>query len=264
MFGTGPAVHSVSMGDVLTERNRVKGREPASRIPDHRSPGRRRRDHLGAAAGMVVAAALVADLCTLAPAPTMGAPAPQIADFVHRNATLTATMSLIGAAAAMLLLPFVASLRTFVHGRSETDEWRWTMTILAGAVTVSVLLVASALRGAAAVLAQHGADAAVVAATFDVAKVAFTFALLPTAALVLANARAVAVSNSPAAWLVRVGVPIGLVGMVAVGAVLFGAHSWLGPGETVVAAMGILLSMWLAAVSTVMWRGEDAWAGVAT
>ena len=71
------------MGDVLTERNRVKGREPASRIADHRSPGRRRRDHLGAAAGMVVAAALVADLCTLAPAPTMGAPAPQIADFVQ-------------------------------------------------------------------------------------------------------------------------------------------------------------------------------------
>lgn len=101
-------------------------------------------------------------------------------------------MSYVGAVTAVLLLLFVASLRTFVHTRAAEAEWRWTVTVLSGAIAVALVLIGSATRGAAAVLADHQGDAAAVSALFTAAKITLSFALIPIAAMATANARTMA------------------------------------------------------------------------
>ena len=87
---------------------------------------------------VIVAALLrVADLATLASSADLGAPAQQIAAHVDENSP-TAAMSYMGALTAMLLLPFMANLHTFVRSRGGEAECRWTVTLLSGSVAVAV------------------------------------------------------------------------------------------------------------------------------
>jgi hypothetical protein len=154
-----------------------------------------------------------------------------------------------------VLVPFIASLRTFVHGRTADDEWRWTVTLLAGSAAVAVLLVGSALLAAAVALADRDAHDAAVTAAFAAAKVSLTFSLLPLATVILANARTMASSRTPVRWLVRFGFQIGVVAVLAAG-VVFVDSDWLGPGEPAVAVMALFVAMWLVAVAVTLLEGE--------
>jgi hypothetical protein len=215
-----------------------------------------RWQRVGAWAGVAVAIVLVVDLLTLSSSPTIGAPADEIVGYLRHNSAMTLVMSYFGAVSAVLLLPFLASLHTFVPVRDDAAEWRWTVTLLSGAVASAGVLLGSAARGGAAILADDRLEGAAVSALFAAAKVSLSFSLLPIAAVVLTNARTLATSRTPLRWLVRLGTQIGLLSLLSSLAVFFVHDDWFGPGEPVVAILGLVLSMWLVAVAAAILRGE--------
>jgi hypothetical protein len=204
--------------------------------------------------GIVAALLLVADLATLASSPKVGAPAQEIAAHVEANSTLIAAMSYMGALTAVLLLPFLASLRTFVQSGGREGEWRWTVTLLSGVVAVAVVLVGSGLRGAAAVVARAEADAVGVSPLFQAAKVALSFALVPLAAVVATNARTMSTTRVVVRSAIQFGPVLAVLCLVS-GAAIFVDSQWFGPGEPVVALVGLLLALWVVATSAAMFEG---------
>ena len=79
------------------------------------------------------------------------------------------------------------------------------MKLLSGAVAVTVVLVGSGVRGAAAVLARAEGDALAAGALFQAAKVALSFSLVPIAAAVATNARAMSPTRVVARWAIQFG-----------------------------------------------------------
>jgi hypothetical protein len=215
-----------------------------------------RWQQVGAWAGVAVAVLIVVDLFTLSSSPSIGSSADEVVRHLRGNTALTLSMSYLGAVSAVLLLPFLASLHTFVQVRDDAAEWRWTVTLLSGAVASSALLLGSAARAAAAILADDGAGSAAVAGLFAAAKVTLSFSLLPIASVVLANARTMATSPIPVRWLIRFGAQIGLLSLLSSLSVFFVNDNWFGPGETAVSALGLILSMWLVSVAVTILRGE--------
>ena len=221
-------------------------------------PDSSRWRRFGASAGIVSAVVLIADLWTLASAPSLYAPASDVAAYLDTNRVLTLVISYVGALASVLLLPYVAALRVFVHERSEEAEWRWTVTILSGAVAVGVLLVACALRGSAALLAGRGGDEVAIRTVFVAAKVVFSFALVPLGAIVLSNARTISDAGPAVRWLIRFSVEIGVVASLSGAAVFFGGSDWFGPGEPMVAGASLLVALWLIATSVTLLQGPQS------
>lgn len=218
---------------------------------------RQRWERVGAVAGIAAAVLLVANLIALSGSPSVGSSAQEVVDHLEINNTVTLVTSYLGAVICVLLLPFMASLRTFVHDHPEEAEWRWTVTLLSGALALAAVLVGSAMYGAAAVLADH-TEPAVLSALFTVAKLVHTFSLVPIAAMVVANARTMSTSPTPVGWLVRLGAGIGILSFLSTTAIFFVDDDWFGPGEPVVAMMGFLLSMWLVATAVTILQGEPA------
>ena len=223
--------------------------------PMHRGNPPERWERLGAMSGIVAAVMLVGNLVLVSSSPSAASPARQVIDHLERNNTVTLVACYLGAVTTVLLLPFLASLKTFVHGPAGEAEWRWTVTLLSGAIAFTVLIVGSALLAAATVLSARPVGEASVAALFAAAKVCFSLALMPLAAMILTNARTMSSSRIPVRWLIRFGVEVGVLAIVS-GTVVFVDNGWFGPGEPAVALMGFLVAMWLVAVATTMLQGE--------
>jgi hypothetical protein len=188
--------------------------------------------------------------------PSVGSSPSAILQHLHRNSAVTIVIGYLTAIAALLLLPFLASLKTFAAGTGADVEWRWAITMLAGAVAIAAMLVGSGLLAGAAAVAHRTGSESAVTALFAGAKVCLSFALLPLGAVVLANASMVASTNRSALrWLVRFGAQIGIVA-IASGALVFVDSNWLGPGESVIALVGLLIAMWLIAVAFAIVRTD--------
>jgi hypothetical protein len=213
-----------------------------------------RWERAGAIAGFAAATLLIASLATLSSSPSIGSPGVVIVDHLETNYAATIAASYGATVAALLMLPFLASLRTFVRRRDDESEWRWTVTLLAAAVAVAMLMLASALLGASAVVADRTADTSAVVSLFAAAKISYTLALIPLATIVLANAHTMATARAPARWLVRFAVEIGVVALLA-SATLVVDSDWAGAGESVVAAAGLFLALWVIAVAATIYDG---------
>lgn len=198
-------------------------------------------------AGLAAAVLLVADLLLLSSSPTVASSAHSVTVYLEKNHATVLVASYLGAIDTVVLLPFLASLKGFVGDGGEA-EWRWTVTLLSGAIALAVLLGGSALLAASAELSRGTAHESAVGGLFAAAKLCFTFALVPFAGMILANARTMASARTPVRWLVRFGTVIGLLALVS-GSVVFVDNDWFGPGEPIVAAMGLLIALWLVAVA---------------
>ena len=209
----------------------------------------------GAAAGFVAATLLVVELGLLASSPTVGSPAGAIVHYLQRNHATVLVSSYVGTMTALALIPFLASLKTFVE-RTEAADWWWTVSLLSGAVALAAVTVGNGLLAAAAELSGRVDDAPAVVALFAGAKLVATFSLIPVAGVAFATARTMSATGTSVRWLVRFGTEIGIL-TLASGAVVFLNDTWFGPGEPVVAAMGFLIALWVAATSVVMVRFGD-------
>jgi hypothetical protein len=210
----------------------------------------------GAIAGLVGSALLVGDLLLVSSSPTIGSPADTVVEHLRTNYAATMISAYGVVLAALVLVAFVAVLRSFVRRLAGTAEWRWTATVAAGGVAVTMLCVTGAMLAASAVLARRSPDEAAVVALFAAAKILATFALLPFAGVVLANARTIASSETAQHWLVRFGAEIGGLAIIASGAALFGSE-WFGPGEPAVAGAWFLVALWVMSVALTVLRGGD-------
>jgi hypothetical protein len=208
----------------------------------------------GAASGFAAATLLVVDLGLLASSPTVGSPARTVVDYLQGNDTTVLVSSYLVAISALALIPFLASLSTFSAG-TEAAEWRRTVALLSGGVALGTLVVSGGLLAAAADLARRVDDPSAAAALFAGAKLVATLSLIPLAGMVLADAGTVSSSGPRARWLGRFGTQIGILAVLS-GMVVFVDDNWFGPGEPVVAGMGFLIALWVAATSFAMLTAE--------
>jgi hypothetical protein len=198
----------------------------------------------------------VATLLLLSSLRSAGSPEPVVAAHLRARYAVMVGASYTGVLTGVTLIPFTASLRAFTHGRDCEAEWRWTVTLLSAAAAVALILVGSASLAAAAVLADQVADGPAVAALFAGAKTCLAFTLTMLGVVVLASARTLTSSRAPLRWLIRIGLEIGALA-VASSVALFIRASWFGPGEPVIAGVGVLGALWVAATAVVMLLGED-------
>ena len=172
----------------------------------------------------------------------------------HYPVTIAAASTIV--VAALLLVPFLASLRTYTARRTDVPKWRWAVTLVAGAIGIAMLALAGALLATATVLAERSTADDAVFAVFVAAKLVATLALLPVAGLVLANARTIATTQRrPERWLIRFDIEIAAMVVVA-SVVSFVHHDWLGPGEPVVAGAWFLVWLWVFALARTIVRGD--------
>jgi hypothetical protein len=196
-------------------------------------------------------------LILLASLPSADSPGRTIVATLRARYAVTLTASYVGVLAAVLLIPFAASLQAFGRRPDGEAEWRWTVTLLSAAGALSLLLAGSALLAAAALVANRVADESSVSALFTGAKTCFTFALTPFGVVVLANARTLSSSRIPVRWLIRLDLEIGVLALISSAAV-FVNGDWFGAAEQVVAVMGLLVALWVAAIALVMLEGASA------
>jgi hypothetical protein len=208
-------------------------------------------------AGVAAAFVLVVVLLLMSSSPSIGSPADTVLEHLRTNYALTAVSAYGLVLAALGLVAFLASLRSFVQRGAPTTESSWTATVVAGGVAVSMLCATGSLLAASAVLARRAPEAAAVLALFAGAKILATLALVPFAAVLLANARTVASSGTSERWLARFGAEIAVLAVVASGAAFFDS-GWLGPGEPAVAGAWFLIALWVVSVASTVLRGVEA------
>jgi hypothetical protein len=226
-----------------------------------RSPRRRTRgpaagERVGALSGVIGATVLVAAACILSSTPSVDATPVAVRHHLDGHYTVTMASAYATMIGALLLVPFLASLRTFTSRRSDVGQWRWTVTLLTGAIGIAMLSLAGALLATATLLANRSTADEAVFAVFVAAKLVATLALLPVAALVLANARTIATSQRrPDRWLIRFDIQIAVIAVIA-SIVLFVDQEWLTPGEPVAAAAWLLVALWVVALARTIARGD--------
>jgi len=215
-------------------------------------------ERFGALSGVVGAVALVAAACVLSSTPSVDASPAAVRHHLDGHHLLTMVSAYVTVVASLLLVPFLASLRTFTARRRDVGQWRWTITLVTGAIGIAMLMLAGALLATATLLANRSSADEAVYATFVAAKLVVTLALLPVAALVLANARTIAATRGrPDRWLVRFDIQIAVIAAVA-SVVSFVDSEWLTPGEPVAAAAWLLVGLWVAALARTIAFGDDA------
>lgn len=225
------------------------------------TPGRRTNapaawERVGAVSGVIGATIIVVAACILSSTPSVNATPAAVRAHLNDHYTVLMTSAYATVVAALLLVPFLATLRTFTARRTAAAQWRWTVTLVAGAAGIVMLALAGSLLATATLLAHRFTTADAVFAVFVSAKLVATLALLPIAGLVLANARAIATTERrPERWLIRFDIEIATFAVVA-SIASFVDHNWLAPGETVTAGAWLLVALWVAALARTITRGD--------
>ena len=226
------------------------------RAPRRRTHGPAAGERVGALAGVLGATGLVVAACILASTPSVNAAPAQVRHHLDSHSAVMMASAYATVIGGLLLVPFLASLRTFTARRRAVGPWRRTFTLVAGAIGIAMLSLAGALLATATLLAHRSYADEAVFAVFVAAKLLATLALLPVAALVLANARTIAKDQRrPDRWLIRFDIQIAVIAVVAsIGS--FVDQEWLTPGEAVAAAAWLLVSLWVVALARTIARGD--------
>ena len=219
------------------------------RTPRRRSPRPAAWQRAGAASGVAGALALVGAACLLSSTPSVDSTPAAIRDYLDGNYALTMASACSTLAAALLLVPFLSSLRMFTARRTDVSEWRGTVTLITGTIGITMLALAGGLLATAALLANRSPADESVFATFVAAKLLVTLALLPVAGLVLSNARTIAATQRrPDRWLVRFDIEIAVIAVLA-SIASFLNREWLAPGAQLVATAWFLIALWVVALA---------------
>jgi hypothetical protein len=234
---------------------------PATRAPhvSRRRPSRPAAwERAGAALGAVGVIALVVAMCIVSSTPSVDSTTEAVRAYLSDHYTPAMASAYTIVFGALLLVPFLASLRDFTARRTEGAHWRWTVTLVMGSIGITMLALAGALLATGTLLADRSTADGAVYAVFVAAKLLSTLALLPVAALVLANARAIAArQRRPERWLLRFDIEIAVFAAVAsVGS--FVNHGWLAPGGLIAAGAWLLVGLWVVALAMTIWRGDDS------
>jgi hypothetical protein len=96
--------------------------------------GRAAWERAGAVSGVVGAAALVIATCILSSTPSVDSTPAAVRTQLGNHDTVTMAAAYATVVAALLLVPFLASLRTFTARRTDVAQWRRTVTLIAGAI----------------------------------------------------------------------------------------------------------------------------------
>lgn len=206
-------------------------------------------ERVGTVSGVVGITALVAAACVLASTPSVNSTTAAVRSHLADRYPLTMATAYAVCVGALLLVPFLASLRTFSARQSNRGQWRSTVTLVLGTVGIAMLALAGALLATATLLADRTADAEAVFAAFIAAKLVATLALLPVAGLVFTNARTIA-AGSPRSgrWLVRFDIEIAAAAVIA-SVASFADPNTLAPGGPAVAGAWFLLALWVIALA---------------
>jgi hypothetical protein len=227
------------------------------RSPRRRPDGPAAGERAGAVSGVVGAGAVVVAMCVLSLTPSVDSTPAVVRAHLggHSPVTMAAAYAIV--VAALLLVPFLASLRTFTVRRVDVARWRRTVTLVAGAIGVVMVALAGALLATATLLANRSTADEAVFAVFVAGKLVATLAVLPVAGLVLANARSIATTQRrPERWLIRFDIEIAIIAVVA-SVASFVDHDWLAPGGPVVAGAWFLVAVWVVALARTIVRGAD-------
>jgi hypothetical protein len=230
---------------------------PASHV-SRRRPSAPAAERVGAISGVVGVITLVVAFCILSSTPSVDSTPEAVRAYLsdHYTAAMASAYTIV--LGALLLVPFLASLRTFTARRTEVGSWRWTVTLILGAIGIAMLALAGALLATGALLADRSTADEAVFAVFVAAKLVATLALLPVAGLVLANARAIATKQRrPDRWLVRFDIEIAVLAAVA-SVASFIDRGWLAPGEPVAALAWFLVALWVVALAATILRGDPS------
>ena len=230
---------------------------PATQVPRRRPSAPAVWERVGAVFGVVGAVALVVATSILASTPSVDTTPEAVRAYLsdHYTAAMASAYTIV--VGTLLLVPFLASLRTFTARRTDVAHWRWTVTLVMGAIGIAMLALAGALLATATLLADRStADA--VFAVFVAAKLVATLALLPVAGLVLANARTIATTQRrPDRWLIRFDIEIAVLAALA-SVASFVDRGWLAPGEPVAAAAWFLVALWVVALAGTIARRDHS------
>ena len=149
------------------------------------------RERVGAVAGIVGAVGLVLAMFMLASTPGVDSSPAVVRDHLSTHDTIVMTSAYLIIGAALLLVPFLVSLGSFTARRTDAARWRWALTVVAGAIAITMLSLAGGLLATATVLANRSGGDEAVHAVFVAAKLIATLSLLAVAGLLHANARAI-------------------------------------------------------------------------
>ena len=121
------------------------------RSPRRRPHGPAAGERAGAVSGAVGASALVIAMCILSSTPSLDSTPAAVRAHLgsHYPVTIAAASTIV--VAALLLVPFLASLRTDTARRTDVAQWRRTVTLVAGAIGTAML----ALTGAPPLAPRH-------------------------------------------------------------------------------------------------------------
>jgi len=226
------------------------------RTPRRRTKGPAAWEVAGAISGVVAATALVAATCILSSTPSVNSTPAAVRDYLANHYTVTTAAAYTTVIAALLLAPFLASLRSFTSRRTDVGQWRLTVTLVVGAIGVAMLSRAGAMLATATLLADRSSDGEAVFAMFVATKLLATLALLPVAGLVLANTRTIATTKRrPDRWLIRFDIQIAVIAVV-VSIASFVDHDWLAPGQQATATAWILVALWVFALGRTIAAGH--------
>ena len=148
-------------------------------------PGPAAWERAGAVSGVVGATAVVVAMCILSSTPSVDSSPAAVRDHLGNHDTVIIASAYTIMAAALLLVPFLASLRTFTARRTDVSKWRWAVSLVAGATGIAMLALAGALLATTTLLAERSTEDDPAFAVFVAAKLVATLALLPVAGLVL-------------------------------------------------------------------------------
>ena len=104
------------------------------RSPRRRPHGPAAGERAGAVSGVVGAAALVIVTCILSSTPSVDSTPAAVRTHLGNHDTVTMAAAYAIVVAALLLVPFLASLRTFTARRTDVARCRRTITLVAGAI----------------------------------------------------------------------------------------------------------------------------------
>lgn len=210
----------------------------------------------GALAGVLGVVAVFIATCILASTPSVDSTPHAVRAYLSGRDTAAMASAYAMVVGALMLVPFLASVRTFTERRTDVARWRWTVTLVLGAIGIAMLALAGALLLTAALLSERRAADDAVFAVFVATKLVATLALLPVAGVVLANARTIVTTQPrPSRWLIRFDIQVAVLAVFA-SVASFVDHGWLAPGAPVTAGAWFLVSLWVLALARTIVRGD--------